>query len=1135
MSTGSCPSESRLIAFLLGEMSLVESDNLIEHLEVCPLCETAADRLEQLTNSVVAAVRRGGIAQDKKVLRRGQTATRRPEVSLGSDRSRSSWGAAHPEIPGYEMIRKLGQGGMGTVFEARHLQLGRRVALKVVSIAADAAHDRFLTEAESIAALRHPNIVQLFEVGEHEGLPFVTLELVEGGSLDQVLAKGPQSPCNAALFARSLALALAHAHAQGIIHRDLKPANVLLAPPLEKGGPLIPKVTDFGIAKRIGDDDGLTRDGDLLGTPAYMSPEQASGELGRIGPASDIYGLGVILYEMLTGRVPFRGIDVVDTLLLVRTQEPVPPRRLNPSLPRDIETICLKCLEKDPQRRYTSADDLASDLARWLEGRPIFARPVGSAERLRLWAGRRPAIAGLLATIMLVTGVGFSAVVVQWRRAETHLADARRRFDIALEAIEDYYTGVSEEVLLEQPGLDNLRSRLLNSPLAFFRQLQDELRDSQSGRPADLLRIAEAMGKLAEITARIGTSEDAIEVNRRVVSIAQELITKDPREPAYRRVMAQSFQRLGELHYGAGDFERARQKLNAGLREFERLAYRRKVHLGDLNGQAACHSTLGALEQDSGRHESAALHLSQSVSLRERIVREDPANLDFADDLASTFSDQAILYFVMGRLDDSEKRFLDCLKARKRLVRLRPNSAVLRRDLSSSYNNLGSFYQNTNRLGDALPFSERALEIQEKLVAEQPAVTLYRRDLAISLFNIGIAYFNMGQRERSKDYFRRAAEHSGELCRDDPSSTQYAFDRCESLLELAVLHRLDREFDQAAACLGEAVETADRLLDSAPELTELLMMRAHSWAGLGDVDQLLGRSAASEMHYEAAFRDLDRFQSVDEAAFDATYWRSFYLEHFAELMRRVGRLDEAESILRHALTLVDDLLRDQPGLSKHHTLLADLSITLGKVSLRRGLEDPDGSHLLLRASELFQRASAEAEGVLRAEPDEGQAAQVLARSIRNRARILSTRGLHDEALDLLERLDEKGPADTFAKTRLLQAKILAQAGQPEEANLLAKEVCPSPSSDDPDQLFALASVYTAGVPIGDESLRKAEELLELLRVSPARGDGLSFLQSLGHPDYDPLRGRIRFELLLMDLAFPKEPFTAGGKNPDPSL
>src|SRR5262245_43690435 len=355
-----------------------------------------------------------------------------------------------PHVPGHEVLSVLGHGGMGVVYRARHLRLNRTVAVKMLLGGAHTDRvglKRLLREAEAVAALHHPNIVQVHEVGDHDGLPYFTMELVEGGSLREKLGEKPLEVREAASLVATLAEAMEVAHASGIVHRDLKPANVLLTP----DG--VPKIADFGLARRIEGESSLTLSDARLGTPSYMAPEQARGEARAIGPAADVYALGAILYATLTGRPPFRSDMYAMTLRHVIEDEPVRPSRQNPRVPRDLETICLKCPSKDPARRYVAAAALAADLRRFLRGEPILARPIGVLERTAKWVRRRPAhatiAAGSALAVLSLVGLGLwlglersaivhaaekdllefdrAAATTSWTEARTALERARGR------------------------------------------------------------------------------------------------------------------------------------------------------------------------------------------------------------------------------------------------------------------------------------------------------------------------------------------------------------------------------------------------------------------------------------------------------------------------------------------------------------------------------------------------------------------------------------------------------------------------------------------------------------------------------------------------------------------------------------
>jgi WD40 repeat protein len=448
-------------------------------------------------------------------------------------------------IPGYELLEELGRGNMGVVYKARQVRADRIVALKMIlagQFAGEAERARFQTEVETIARLQHPNIVQVYEVGEHDGKPFFSLEFCPGGSLDKKLNGTPLPPAEAARLVQTLALAVQAAHERHVIHRDLKPANVLLqrgestdytdytdknnAEGNLQGQPdpdssnlcnlrnlwinWVPKITDFGLAKKL-DAVGQTASGAIMATPSYMAPEQAGGKNKEVGPAADVYALGAILYECLTGRPPFRAATTLDTILQVLYDEPVPVRQLQPKTPRDLETICHKCLEKEAGKRYDSVAELAEELRRYSAGEPIAARPVGAVERAVKWARRRPAVAAawVLLVVALGLGVGGGGALWLWRNTE----EARREAKTAQADAEEGRDALAREKRIAEGAL------------------QGKLEAEQRAQGA--LR-----GKLA--------------AEQRAGEIAQDLITRFNHLQALRRA-----EQFGE----SGDLQQARQEL----------------------------------------------------------------------------------------------------------------------------------------------------------------------------------------------------------------------------------------------------------------------------------------------------------------------------------------------------------------------------------------------------------------------------------------------------------------------------------------------------------------------------------------------------------------------------------------------
>jgi WD40 repeat protein/predicted Ser/Thr protein kinase len=324
----------------------------------------------------------------------------------------------------YELLEEIARGGMGVVYRARQLSLNRIVALKVVLHGPFASPDfvrRFLKEAEVTATLRHPNIVPVYEIGEYDGHHFLAMEYVDGQNLADLVRDQPLSARRAAVYVKAVAEAVHYAHQRGVLHRDLKPSNILLDAFDH------PRVTDFGLAKIVGHDAELTATGQVLGSPSHMPPEQAAGKVSQTTAQSDVYSLGSILYQLLSGRPPFQGGTLPELLAQVQEAEPIPPRRLNPSVPENLQSICLKCLRKEPERRYASAQELADDLDRFLNQKPVLARPVPVAERVWLWCQRRPNLALMSLALFLALVFGFGGILWQWRRAEFHARGEKKQ------------------------------------------------------------------------------------------------------------------------------------------------------------------------------------------------------------------------------------------------------------------------------------------------------------------------------------------------------------------------------------------------------------------------------------------------------------------------------------------------------------------------------------------------------------------------------------------------------------------------------------------------------------------------------------------------------------------------------------
>src|SRR5262245_15628926 len=456
------PGDETLLALSLGQLTEVELAHVSAHLGDCPACCRRIDQLI-IDDQLLARLQQGASGREKmlvspaqrraavRALRHSSDGESRIADSSGPSAIRNPQSAIPRQVGDYDILAEVGRGGMGVVYKARHRGLHRLAALKMVlagEFASPTQELRFRLEAELAARVQHPNIVQVYEIGSYEGRPYLALEWVEGGSLASRLDGKPWPPGEAAALIETLARAIDVAHGEGVVHRDLKPANILIQkdegrrmkdesrPDASSDSSFIllpssfvPKITDFGLAQTIEGGRTMTQSGFLVGTPGYMAPEQAAGKRALVGPATDVYALGVVLYQLLTGQLPFQRDSTLELLRAVTSDEPPRPRRLRPGLPRDLEAVTLHCLEKEPGRRYPSALALAEDLQRFREGKQVVARPVGAAARLARACRRRPLVTLLVALLTVSLFGGMGGVTWKWLEADEQrdLASARAR------------------------------------------------------------------------------------------------------------------------------------------------------------------------------------------------------------------------------------------------------------------------------------------------------------------------------------------------------------------------------------------------------------------------------------------------------------------------------------------------------------------------------------------------------------------------------------------------------------------------------------------------------------------------------------------------------------------------------------
>jgi serine/threonine protein kinase len=662
------------------------------------------------------------------------------------------------QIGRFQIRRELGRGAFGVVFLAHDPQLRRDVALKVPRPEALLTHElraRFRLEAQAAAGLNHPNLVPVFDAGEEGSICYIASAYCPGITLAAWLKRRerPVPIRTAARLVASLAAAVEHAHQKGVLHRDLKPSNVILAAPAgpdaaPDGLDLVPRVTDFGLAKLlVGGPDASasidqTRSGAILGTPAYMAPEQAGGGSRGVGPPADVYALGVILYEVLTGRALFQAETPVDTLLLVRTQSPVPPRRLRPGIPRDLETICLKCLEKEPHRRYPSAGALADDLERFLAGQPIRARPTPAWERASKWARRHPAVAilaGVSGLALLATAVVVLQSNVRLRR-ERNYSESQRRLAVAnlrkaQEAVNRMLTQVGVERLRDVPQVEPVVRGLLEDALAFYGDLARQAGDDPEVR-FEMGRAYRRLGENYSMYRRLDRAEECL---RRSVAIHQRLAAEVPEVPPYRRELAAT-----------------------------------------LNSLAALCS-----ETDRGREANDAL--DRARDLLERLAAADPNETGCRLDLARTYNVIGLVRSQEGRPREEEEAYRKALALMEAVDARTPLAPDFQAKMTVIRGNLAVVVEGDGRLGEAEAAYRQNVALLEGLVARWPAANDYRSKLALALSNLAVLLVKTGRAREAEGTLRRVVDLRRALMDAYPQSPFHASRTADALRELAEL------------------------------------------------------------------------------------------------------------------------------------------------------------------------------------------------------------------------------------------------------------------------------------------------------------------------------------------------------------
>jgi serine/threonine protein kinase len=753
-------------------------------------------------------------------------------------------------IGDYELIKVLGHGGMGVVYKARQKNLNRMVALKTIRpgvAMSEQALSRFLIEAQSAANLRHPGIVAVYDVGEENGCHYYSMELIEGRDLADLVRDRTLSADEAAKHLLALADAMRYAHDQDILHRDLKPSNVLI----DSRGVL--KIADFGLAKRMNAGDSqLTQSDSILGTPSYMPPEQASPDFGAVGPWSDVYSLGAILYELLSGRPPFRANSPLETMRLLLTTEPVPLRQLAPSVPRDLETICHKCLDRVAQRRYRSAKELAEELDRFLRQEPILARPIGRTQRLWRWCRRHPLESLLVASLASALLVGSIAVFWQWRRAESNLLTARQNQDRAQKTLDQLGTAsdqllvVVKDWIARLPASDASQRDKLNTALRAYQQLLESWPEDAHTH----LKLAETHHRVADIYLHLRDFDQAIVHYKAAITVYERVRQGDPGNVQLARLIADEHDWLGEAYRFAEQLEEAERRFQQAIAE--QTAVLSREPSAALRGELArTYNNRALMRRQMGQDEAALADVNRGIELLDEARRSAPAEVDLRQGLARCRINRGM---ILKRSRQPVAALADYAAAEQlleQLVRDVDDDREFRFELAKALLNRGNLlfdhrkdtvFADRDALGESFSAFDRARGLLLALADAYRGMDEYRHQLANTYNGLG-AWYQVREAPRDAEQaYEQARRLLSELVEESPRSPDLHSRLAIACANLASLNTADSGAasdsngpqggsKRKIVLLETAVDHQSRALELAPKL--------------GDYPELLRRHRAA--------------------------------------------------------------------------------------------------------------------------------------------------------------------------------------------------------------------------------------------------------------------------------------------------
>jgi serine/threonine-protein kinase len=979
----------------------------------------------------------------------------------------------------FRVLRPHAKGGLGQVSVALDQELGREVALKEI-LPRHADHPesraRFLREAEVTGRLEHPGIVPVYGLGLYaNGRPYYAMRLIEGASLQDAIRRFQEAeqkgrpPGESQLELRLLlgrfvavCQAVAYAHSRGVLHRDLKPGNVMVG----RYGETL--VVDWGLAKVLGRAEGdsaekvlqptlgsdlaRTQAGSALGTPQYMSPEQALGRQDQLGPASDIYGLGATLYCLLTGRPPVVEKDPWLALQQVSKGEFPPPRQVNSKVPRALEAICLKAMAFKPEERYATAGELAKEVERWLADEPVQAWREPWTVKLRRWVARhRVLVSGAAAAAV----VGLSALALLWGMAErqkgeleeanTALTTANERerasAELARQTIEDMTSPEALRFLERQPELRPEQRQFLERAVAYYRQLVA----AAAAAERDRVRQGKAFYRMGYLLARLNLTADAKAAYAQAVALWEELAGDFPAAPQYRQELANSRMNLGTVLKDLGERGAARQAIEQALAVRGRLAadfpavprYRQEL--------ANSHNNLGTVLAELGERAAARQAIAQALRLQEQLATDFPAVAEYRLDLAHSHHNQGRLLQDLGEPGVARQAYQRALGLLGKLAADFPAAPLYREELAQSHNNLGTVLHELGEAEAARQAYQQALTLQRKLAADFPAVPRYRQELAKSYTNLGQVLGVLGEGGAAQQAFQQALTLREQLAKDFPAVPMYRQElaRGHTSLGGGLWHQGD--FRAARQAYQRALSLREKLASDFPAVPEYRQELAHGHNNLGLVLRTLGEVGAARQAYQQALRLQEQlaadFPAVPQYRQDLAHSHN----NLGLVLRDLGERGPARQAYEQALRLQEQLAADFPAVPQYRQELAHSHMNLG-VLLRDLGERGAARQALEQVLRLQEQLAADFPAVPRYRQDLAKTHNNLGNVLRELGEREAARQAYQKALTFQERLVAGFPTVPGYRVDLGGSYcnfgiLLAVEGQPGKAlNYLDKAV-----------------------------------------------------------------------------------------------